>query len=448
MHSALSSLLSRRLIDRSAGHRRAVLAAFAEKQRLAVAPLEERIAWQDRRLADLLNHARTTVPYWKGVIRSAVTPDTAREVLASLPGMSRSAIQADPVSFLSTAAGETIDDATGGSSGTPMRFKIDRATQIARESSLYWSDALAGWRYGDRIAMLWGSDKDVKSASQELRASFRWWIDNRRWYNAFNMGEDRMAEFHAAMCRFRPHIIVAYAGSLDVYARFLEAEVGGLTSDLGSRTSGLRSNVYGLPSLTYPLTALVSSAEVLTPQARETIERVFGKPVFDRYGNREFGAIAAEDGRGGLVVNPADMILEANGQGELLVTYLVNRAMPFIRYNTGDLARLSGPDRLAPVSGRMSDTIRTASGNLIHGEYFTHLLYRATFVKEFQFVQEDLHRYRLLLVAGKRESADIEESIRRDILEHVGDGASVEITYVDNIPLLASGKRKFTLSKI
>ncbi|HMO04572.1 MAG TPA: hypothetical protein PKC67_08525 [Kiritimatiellia bacterium] len=469
MHTAISSFLSRRLIDRARGHRRAVLAAFAEKQRLAAASPEERAAWQNRRLAELLNHARATVPFWGREIRGAVTPEGAREMLATLPVMNRSAIQAEPVSFHSSAAGEAIEDATGGSSGTPMRFKIDRATQIARESSLYWSDALAGWRYGDRIAMLWGSDKDVKSASQELRAAFRWWVDNRRWYNAFNMGEDRMAEFHAAMTRFRPHLIVAYAGSLEVYARFLDdagygiGDTGCGMRDAGSEIRDRNREQGSLnacisnpgsripdrePRIAYPLTALVSSAEVLTPQARATIERVFGKPVFDRYGNREFGAIAAEDGRGGLVVNPADMILETNAQGELLVTYLVNRAMPFIRYNTGDLARLSGTDRLAPVSGRMSDTIRTASGKLIHGEFFTHLMYAVPGVRSFQFVQDTMTSYRLLIEAASALSPEVERPLRASILEEVGEACDLGIQVVDVIPTRASGKRKFTLSHV
>ena len=433
-----------------------------------------------------------------------------------------------------------FEDATGGSSGTPMRFLVDRATQIARESSLYWADSLAGWKYGQRVAMLWGSDKDVKSAGQALRARVRLWMDNRRWFNAFNMGEERMAEFHRAMTRFRPHVMVAYAGSLEVYARFLREKVAGcrfqvagedgvqcsefsvrgrgeenfqrstlnvqlssggasyssskpksMTDDLdlpatcnlqpaapynvqhstfniqhssdGASESFSQSQIANQKSQinsqskiqnpkskipNYPLTALVSSAEVLTPQAREVIESVFGRPVFDRYGNREFGAIAAEDGKGGLVVNPTDVVLETNDKGELLVTYLHNFAMPFIRYNTGDLVKFREDGRLQPVAGRSADTIRTSTGKLIHGEFFTHLLYRAKEVREFQFVQETMSRYVLLLVAGKKESEDVMAGIRRDILEEIGEEAELEVRYVEEIPVLGSGKRKFTLSLV
>jgi phenylacetate-CoA ligase len=440
MNSKLSNLLSRYLIDRRNGHRRSVLSAYTEKLRVSALPVEEREIYINHKLADLLNHARAHVPFWRQHIRGVVSATTARDVLTSLPTMDRAAIQSNRIPFEDEAMSsqskipnpksKITEDATGGSSGTPMRFKIDRATQIARESSLYWADHLAGWNYGDRIAMLWGSDKDVKTAAQEAKLAFRWWIDNRRWYNAFNMGEDRMAEFHREMTRFRPHIIVAYAGSLDIYARFLQ------TKNEEQRTKN------------YPLTSIISSAEMLASSTRERAERVFGKPVFDRYGNREFGAIAAEDGMGGLRINPTDMILETTEQGELLVTYLANRAMPFIRYNTGDLTRLLDGGRMTQVTGRMSDTIRTASGKLIHGEYVTHLLYAAPRVREFQFIQESLTSYRLLLVADGQESDLIEQKLRRAIIEEVGSDSSVEIVYVDTIPVLSSGKRKFTMSRL
>ncbi len=411
-----------------------MLSAFEEKLRLGAASPSDQFANRNQQLSDLLNHARSHVPFWRDRIRHPVTPDDARDVMAGLPIMERANIQSDRSDFLSDVSDNAIDDATGGSSGTPMRFKVDRATQIARESSLYWSDSLAGWRYGERIAMLWGSDKDVKTAGQAFRSKLRWWMDNRHWYNAFHMGEDRMAQFHASMSRFRPHIIVAYAGSLEIFARYLESQ--------------------STHPPNYPVNSLISSAEVLTPKARETIERVFGKPVFNRYGNREFGALAAEDGNGdSLFINPTDCILEVDSEdpeniaGPLLVTYLVNRAMPFIRYNTGDLARMSvDGTRLLSLAGRESDTIRTKRGSLIHGEFFTHLMYRASNVREFQFVQEEPNRYRLLLVAEKEESPDIIESIRKDILEEVGNDAVVAYEYVKDIPVLASGKRKFTLS--
>ena len=324
-----------------------------------------------------------------------------------------------------------------------MQFKVDADTQVARESSLMWANSLAGWCPGKKVAMLWGSDRDVKSASARARLGLRWWIENMRWYNAFDMGEKRMAEFHRELSSFQPHLLVAYAGSVLVLARFLKER--GIVPE-------------------YPSGAIVSSAEVLTFSMRRLVEEVFGKPVFDRYGNREFGAVAAEcPAHQGLHINEADCIVEIDSddpfkkEGRILVTYLRNRAMPFIRYDTGDMGRLesSGPCgcgrttwRLAAVTGRQSDTIRTAAGDLIHGEYFTHLLYDIPGVREFQFVQESETRYTMRLVVDRKKGDIPESELILRIREAVGKEADVRIEYATSIPVASSGKRKFTVSHV
>lgn len=440
----LSALLSRLLIDRRGGHRSQVLAAYRASLAFEAAPAEARQVARAGALADLLRHARKSVPHFRDLLPPAegIQAEQAFAVLAGLPMLRRADIQQQPDRFICPGIAAR-DDATGGSTGTPLRFKVDAATQRAREASLMWADHLAGWRYGDRIGMLWGSDKDVKSATGALRSALRWWVDNRRWYNAFDLGEREMEAAHADLSRFRPHVLVAYANTAYSFARFLSAR--GLTP-------------------AYPLTAIISSAEVLAPEARAEMERVFRRPVFNRYGNREAGAIAAECvAHDGLHVNELDFVVEIDSAdpftqpGPVLITYLRNRAMPLIRYDTGDLAcwMPAGPcpcgrtaARLARIVGRQSDIIRTRGGRWIHGEFFTHLFYGAREVREFQFIQDSLDDYRLLLVGDRALCAAREAEWRDRIRAEVGAGARVAFDYVDRIPTGASGKRKFTLSHL
>lgn len=444
MHPALSAALSAAFLDRANGHRRAVLDLF--RQRMQADHFSRELLEQRRtgQLAALLAHARARVPRFRDALGGLPepTPDRALELLRRLPVMRRSDIQADPAAFRAEGVSEAVDDFTGGSTGTPLRFQVDRETQRAREASLYWANSLAGWRYGERVAMLWGSDRDVRHSLRDLRTTLRWQVDNMRWFNAFDMGPDRMAAFHRALTRFRPHLLVAYAGSVQTFAHFL-------------RERGLAP--------VYPMRSIVSSAEVLTPGARGEVEQVFGRPVFDRYGNREAGAIAAEcEAHAGLHVNESDFVVEVDSRdptrtpGPILITYFRNRAMPLIRYDTGDLGLLHNglcvcgrtTHRLAQVLGRQSDTIRTAAGKLIHGEYFTHVLYGAAGVRNFQFVQETLQEYRLLVEMSEAPSPDQIAAWRDKILRTLGPGCTLAIEHVPAIPALPSGKRKFTLSRL
>lgn len=104
--------------------------------------------------------------------------------------------------------------------------------------------------------------------------------------------------------------------------------------------------------------------------------------------------------------------------------------------------------RLMPVKGRESDTIVTAAGRHIHGEYFTHALYAADAVREFQFVQETLQDYVLKVVTDAPVSREDERAWRTVLQEVLDPGVHLRIDRVDQIPVLPSGKHKFTVSLV
>jgi phenylacetate-CoA ligase len=114
---------------------------------------------------------------------------------------------------------------------------------------------------------------------------------------------------------------------------------------------------------------------------RALIEQSFGAPVFDRYGCREVGNIASEcPAHAGLHICPHTQyveVLRSDGSpakpgevGRLIITQLINRAMPFIRFEIGDLGVMADGDcpcgrhwpRLERVTGRNTSVLRTPDG--------------------------------------------------------------------------------------
>ena len=239
----------------------------------------------------------------------------------------------------------------------------------------------------------------------------------------------------------RPEVMVCYAGSAHLFAQHLLAR-------------GLRP--------TYPLRGIVTSAETLTDAMRATIEQAFQVPVFNRYGSREVGVIGAEcDAHRGLHVNELDMVVEveagADGHGELLVTNLNNLGMPLIRYRIGDVGQLDDTPctcgragaRITRLFGRSSDFFTTADGRKIHGEYFTHLFYGIDGIARFQLVQETLSGFHLKIVRNPGHWRDSTEAFLRDEMHKVfGPALQLHIEHVDAIPVTASGKYRFTISKV
>ena len=217
----------------------------------------------------------------------------------------------------------------------------------------------------------------------------------------------------------------------------------------------------------------MSAAGTLHDVQRELIERVFGAPVFNRYGSREVGDMACEcDQHRGLHVSTPTHYIEIVRDGgtaarpgeigEVLVTLLTNFAMPLIRYRIGDLAAWSEEPctcgrawpLLKSVVGRVTDTFLTAKGTRIHGEYFTHLFYFRDWIRQFQVVQVGYDEI-LLKVVLKDGMLNLPESKKYEVQEIeqktrlvMGPACRIDWQVTSEISPTASGKRRYTISKV
>lgn len=103
--------------------------------------------------------------------------------------------------------------------------------------------------------------------------------------------------------------------------------------------------------------SVLLSADYVSPACRETVKNAWGAEVFEHYGMTEMGlgcAVSCEHQRG-CHIREADILIEIidpdtgsplpDGEwGEVVFTTLTRRAMPFIRYRTGDFSRfIPGP---------------------------------------------------------------------------------------------------------
>jgi phenylacetate-CoA ligase len=212
---------------------------------------------------------------------------------------------------------------------------------------------------------------------------------------------------------------------------------------------------------------VITSAGTLHDFMRDRIERVFGCPVYNRYGSREVGLIAAErPGAKGLWVAPWSTVVEVVDEtgdpvppgtdGEILVTSLINHAMPLVRYRIGDRGALApgsarGTQILSSVLGRNVDAFRRRDGTLVDGEYFTHLLYFRDWVEKFQFVQTDYDEVVLRVVSRDRDRRQLQpelDEMASQAKAALGPDTVLRIEWVDDIPPAPSGKYRYTISEV
>ena len=211
--------------------------------------------------------------------------------------------------------------------------------------------------------------------------------------------------------------------------------------------------------------AIFSTAEKLFPHMRTTIEEVFNTKVFDTYGLNDGGVSAFEcQNHSGMHIDTDRSILEVvdengntlkNGTGRIVATSLGNFAMPFIRYNTGDIGTISSEKCpcgrhsliLKEVIGRHNDILQTPEGAFVHGEFFSHIFWEIPGVNEFQVLQEEVERLLIKIVPTPEFNNDDIQRIR-DFIKTRSAGWKIDIEIVDDIDRTIAGKFRFVVNNI
>jgi phenylacetate-CoA ligase len=214
--------------------------------------------------------------------------------------------------------------------------------------------------------------------------------------------------------------------------------------------------------------AIRSTAETLWPHQKKLIEEVFNSPVYNFYGSREINNLAAEctqerqmhlisTWRYVEITDEHGRSLSNGESGHITVTDLSNYAMPFIRYRNEDVGILSSElcrcGRPSPVLkeilGRSTDLIRTRKGDIIHGEFFTHLFYGRNDILQFQIHQKSLDRIIVRYVPAEGSTGDYMKGIANKIKARLGENVVVDIEICSEIPVIeSSGKHRFTISDL
>ena len=202
-----------------------------------------------------------------------------------------------------------------------------------------------------------------------------------------------------------------------------------------------------------------TSGEILLPAVRAEIEGLLGGRVFDVYGTSESKEIAFECLRGSLHVNWDVVHVEVTGEdgrplpdgteGDLVVTSLLNRAMPLLRYRTGDRGSLlPGPcacglhfPRMCVVTGRAVDLLQLPDGTRVSPYAFTCAVERVPGIRRFQMIQTAPGTMRLRIQRDPSiPPAAIEDGLRGAVSGVTRRQVAAEVEFVDSFPREGRGK--------
>ncbi|MBI4395604.1 MAG: phenylacetate--CoA ligase family protein [Elusimicrobia bacterium] len=339
--------------------------------------------------------------------------------------------------------GELIRTKTGGSTGVSLELFFDKRCQEVRNAAALWSNRWSGWDLGDPVGALWGNPPAAKTVKQRLRSAL---LDRWIYLDTVNLSDQSMADFARRLARDRIRFLFGHAHSLYVFAGHIAARP----------VRGLR------------VRGIISTSMMLLPSERRTIERVFGCRVLNRYGCEEAGLIASECERGeGMHLNTEHLFIEflredgspaAPGEeGDIVVTDLVNRAMPLIRYRVGDRGVLSarrcacgrGLPLMEKLSGRTADFLVAGDGRLVAGvSLVERTLTAIPGLEQLQIIQESPAEVRLNVVPDARYGPVSESRLLQEMRDVLGRDMRFSVRIVSRLERERNGKRRFSICRV
>lgn len=403
---------------------------------------------QHLKLVHILMYCMTSVPYYRNVFKSKkIRLEDLNEfsVFKTIPLLDKGIIRR----HFNELQAENIprwrirESSTSGSTGESLFFNADVASAKMHMVAKFRNFSWCGVTPFDKQAVLWGARFDnhaVKNVSDKFRA----WARPILFLSSYQMTESNMDKYYNNLCEYRPLLLTSYPSPLERFAEFCQKYE-------------LR-----VPSLH----AIICSAEQLSDSQRYLFQNVFKVPVFNRYGCREFGCVAHEcEQHHGLHVNMERVfveVLRADGTdcdqgeiGEIVITDLDNKVMPFIRYRSGDLGswteRMCDCGRclemLDKIEGRVFDLVYTPSGSSISGTFWTLLLkHISSDVLGVQIRQDVIEKITIIIKMRNRSVLKYDQIVLlHSEMKKIAPDLLFDIRYVDDIPVTISGKKKFVI---
>ncbi|MBP0902486.1 hypothetical protein ACFSKN_02560 [Mariniflexile gromovii] len=384
-------------------------------------------------LVRLLNHAIKNTNFYSEAAKKAD--------LSSFPVINKDIIRSNYESFQSKEFlnKKNIQVSTGGSTGTPFKLfhnKNKRNRHLA--DNIYFAEN-GGYQLGDKLYLIraWH-----KTGTKYLIQSFK---RNIRLYGVINYTDKDMAKLLLDMQTDKNNkSIVCFASMCDILVNYLD-------------NSATEEQLNGLN-----IKSIITDGDALNVVTKDKMQYYFKTPTVARYGNMECGIMAQQSYSGGheYQLNEASYYFEVldlkedkpvkpGEVGRIVVTDLFNYCVPLIRYDTGDLASYNVVNNVTVferIEGRKVDLIYNTSGDILSPYMVVQKMSEYSELKQFQFAQKDKKEYIFRL--NPWTSFNQEQELIADSKTYLGNDANVTIEYVEEVPLLSSGKRKQVINEM
>jgi len=401
-------------------------------------------------LAKILNWSRRHSPHYcllfdRLGIEGPISAENSLELLNRLPMNNKAGMREKMPEMVSVGYPKLLQKRlnTGGSTGEPLEFPGTRLAGLV--DSIHHEEIyrLFGYRFGDRIISVDGTHLPNDA------------IDRQQYWTKLTEKQIPFGSVHFSAHYLTPETAPYYvAGIREICPAFIR----GYPSALNEIAISVMSNSQKLRS---QVKAVILTSENILLGQMEAIREAFHCPVVLQYGLTEMCAFAyALNSSEEYCFSPLYShieILKPDGKpaepgetGEIVATGYFCLALPFIRYQTGDMAvlksRSSGIVRVSRLLGRSQDILFRKDGSSV---FVTSIVFGQHFlcfgrISQWQIEQFVPGEIIVNIVPAQNFSPDDEEEIRVKFRDNAGIQTSFR--YLDEIKRTRSGKTPFVIN--
>ena len=399
---------------------------------------------QNEKFLHFLNYAVENSGFYKKKYKGLQLPISVQEI-SKLPIISKEELKANLKDIYTVSEKEGIISKTGGTTGFSMQVLYTPENMQERFAFLDDFRSRAGYELGKKTA--WFSGKSLLTETDIKKRRF-WKTDywhKVRYFSTFHIKKDYLKLYVEDLIKFCPEFIVGFPSSIVEIAKF-----------------GIR-NGYVFPE--NKVKAVFPTAETVTGEIREVIEKFFHTKVYNQYASSEGAPFIFECEKSNLHLELQSGIFEVlddennpANEGKLVVTSFTTYGTPLIRYDIGDSIRLEKEGVVCTcgnhnplvkeILGRIDDFIYSPENGKINLGNVSNTTKDTKGIIKFQVEQNQLNLLEIYMMTDKLYNEKDLEIFQKNWRDRVGDNMIMNFQVVDHISEEKSGKFRIVKNNI
>ncbi|MEE9361045.1 MAG: hypothetical protein V3U92_00440 [Cellulophaga sp.] len=401
---------------------------------------------QNKLLLSTLSYAYNNTDYYKKLFNENNIKINSYKDLEKIPLLSKEIIKKNFSKLISKKYNieYLIKKKTGGSTGEPLEFYCNSYSGLFDYGHHSYLCSLMGHKKGDIIISCGGVN-----IPEHLLCKNIYWVEIKKGnpfgdyiFSVLHLSNNNINIYVDKIIEMQPAILRGYPSFFNSLANHI-----------------LKHNI----TLPFKIKGIILTAEMCSTNQQLNIEKAFSSMVYFEYGHTEVCLFCYTKDKtytyesspiyGYIEILNDDGSETKIGQiGNIIVTGFINMAMPFIRYKTGDLAKLkyrnAGVVYFDEFQGRQQSYALSKNKKKVYLNtmIFGLLAENLKRVLKWQIIQHKIGELEFYIIKTKDFSKKDELNIEK-VIKNVID-LEINFIYVEIIPPTKNGKHLFFIQNI